>query len=171
MDEELIEKIDELDNTGSFIKDSMKAAVKHGGTRAGLRGTYTTYTRPRCVIELEQLVQEWNMRQYSAESVGAAFSAGSEWRLTPSETKWLAHALDDGLYGYEDIDRAESPDFIVLDEIGIEVKSNRNYHISRKQLKAIRDLEVGHVYLSNEKGVELLDTFDWIGMNEYSVDR
>jgi hypothetical protein len=171
MDEELIEKIDGLDGTGEYVKEALKTAVREGGTRAGLRGTQTTYTRPRCVIEIEEFIGEWNMRQYSAESVGVAFSAGSEWRLTPSETKWVAHAVDRGMYTYDEIERAESPDFIVLDDIGIEVKSERNYSISRKQLKAIRDLEIGHVYLSTERNIELLDTFDWIGMNEYIFGR
>jgi hypothetical protein len=55
--------------------------------------------------------------------------------------------------------------------VGIEVKSDENYKISRKQLKAMAELQKGYVYHVTRTRVQVLDTFDWIGMNEYTVDR
>jgi hypothetical protein len=93
----------------------------------------------------------------------------SHCKLTESEMKALAFMVDKGHFPVDSIERRQTPDFVAEDKYGIEVKSNENYSLSRKQLHSAESLSPFHIYLSTRTRVELLDVVDWIGLNEYQT--
>ena len=171
MEEEVRNIIDDDEFAAGFVKRAMETAVQEGYGLGTLKFRGEVLNVEQALKNLDKFVAGWGLRQYSAESVGVGFAAGSDWGLTESETKWVIHTIDDGEFEFDLIERAESPDFVYNNEIGIEVKADENYKISRKQLKAMAELERGYVYHVTRTRVRILDTFDWIGMNEYTVDR
>jgi len=154
-----------------FTKKSMIAALHEGMSLPSLRHGESSFSIQDSVKALGGFIEGWNLHKYSSDSVGVGYAAGSDWNLTKSETKWVIDAIDNSTFDYDDIQRVESPDFLYDSDVGIEVKSNENYSISRKQLQAIAELDTAYIYLVTRTRVERLDTFDWIGMNEYVIDR
>lgn len=171
MKEEVRAIIDNDELAAGFVKRAMETAVQQGYGLGSLKFQGGVSGVEQALKSLDKFVAGWSLNQYSAESVGVGFAAGSDWGLTQSETKWLIHAIDSPDFEYESIKRRESPDFVYDGDVGIEVKADENYKISRKQLKAMAELDRGYVYHVTRTRVRVLDTFDWIGMNEYTVDR
>jgi len=171
MEEEVRAIIDDGDFASSFVKSAMEMAVEEGYGLGSLKFQGPASNINHAMKRMDAFVAGWGLKHYSAESVGVGFAAGSDWSLTPSETKWLIHAIDGDEFDFDKIERSESPDFVYGSGVGIEVKSDENYKISRKQLKAMAELQKGYVYHVTRTRVQVLDTFDWIGMNEYTVDR
>lgn len=171
MDKTIEDKVQQSGLASSFVKDAMTVALSQGLSVPSLRHDGNSGDIEKALNGLGAFVGNWHLHGYSAESVGVGFAAGSDWSLTKSETKWLIHAIDGDKYNFDGIRRTESPDFKYEGDIGIEVKSNKNYSISRKQLHAIAEMTFAYVYLVTRTRVEVLDTFDWIGMNEYETDR
>ena len=171
MDKSLEDSVNDTELVASFVKDAMTVALSEGLSVPSLRYDSDGRSIKGALQDLDGFVEGWNLHSYSAESVGVGVAKGSEWNLTNSETKWLIDAIDGDDFDTEEIQRKESPDFVCGDTVGVEVKSNKNYKISRKQLQAIADLDKAYVYYVTRTRVKVLDTFDWIGLNEYNVDR
>lgn len=171
MDSTLVESINGTELVASFVKDSMTVAISNGLSVPSLLHGDDGKSIEDALKDLDDFVESWNLNGYNHHSVGVGYHLGSKWSLTKSETKWLIHAIDTVGYTVDEIERRESPDFVCEGAIGVEVKSDRNYKISRKQLRAMSKLRKSYVYYVTPTRVEALDTFDWIGMDEYETDR
>lgn len=171
MEQSILDAVDDAEFASDFTKDAMRSALGKKMSVESLRYDDATNSIKGTMRRLGELIEGWNLRKYSADSVGVGYAAGSDWSLTPSEAKWVIHAVDNNNYDFRGIERKESPDFLYDGSVGIEVKSRRNYSISRKQLRAIAELDRAHIYLVTRTRVEVVDTFDWIGLNEYQTDR
>lgn len=127
--------------------------------------------RPNTSIEkaakgLHMKLNAHNMRHFSTEAIIRALEMRSGAGLSNSEFKAVAGIHDKWLSDSDTIKRNESPDFVVNGKKGFEIKSNRNYIISRRQLQAVQEYSQFYVVLSNRQKFELLDSIDWIGLNE-----
>ena len=116
---------------------------------------------------LERKCRRWGFTAFDRSAVVEAFCWRSRHSLTFSETKFLAYLLSETDVRAEAVERAESPDFVVADTVGVEVKSNENYSMSLRQLHSVPEYHQWYVYLSAENECRLLDSVDWIGLNEY----
>jgi hypothetical protein len=145
----------------------VKNAVDRGAVSFAMRGVEPTKDIVDNVGNIAGELVDWNVHRYSPESIGYAIYMLSESDLTISEAKCAAYLVERDFFDSGDIERRETPDFVVDDDIGIEVKSNENYKISRKQLQSVSEYRPFHIFLSTKLDVRLLDVIDWIGLNEY----
>jgi len=171
MNETIAQSVKDRADNSDIINDTMAKAVTHavdaGALRFAARGLRPQSGVVDNIKEMQDEFGEWNILTYGHEAVGWALYMCSEHSLTMSEAKCLAYIADKGHFRIEDVERRETPDFVVQDNVGIEVKSNENYSISRKQLLSADEYRPFHIYYSSKKSVRLMDVIDWIGLNQY----
>jgi hypothetical protein len=164
----------------SDVRASVRESPHVGETTTDVVTTLLSESRPKLVLNsgrpntsiekcakgLEMKLSAHNMRDFSTESIIRALEVRSGAGLSESEFKAVAGIHDKWLSDDDTLKRTESPDFVVNGRKGFEIKSNRNYSISRRQLQAVQDYGQFYVVLSDRQNFELLDSIDWIGLNE-----
>jgi len=159
--------IDEIDCDRDGIIDGLKYAVDLGCLSYSSGMLPTGGSISDGADEFAELLQEWHFDKFSSYAIGHAVYMAVKHSLTASEMKCIGYVVDRGHFEPEDIERRQSPDFVVDGNVGVEVKSNENYSLSRRQLQAMDEYSPFHIYLCTRTRVELLDVVNWIGMNEY----
>lgn len=165
--EEIDSKVDGVPSVTRFSRRVAKQLLHRSRVRVSLKDVTLGGDTESLVRDIEENLIEWNLNLYNFNDVSWALVEGGDMGLTMSEVKCLTHLV--GNVGYEQysIKRKESPDFVIDGRLGVEVKNDDNYKLSRKQLQAASELSAFHIYKSTRIGCELHDVIDWIGMNEY----
>lgn len=164
----------------SDVRASVRESPHVGKTATDVVNTLLSESRPKLVLNsgrpntsllkcakgIEMKLNAQNMRHFSTESIIRALEMQSGAGLSNSEFKAVAGIHDKWLSDSDTLKRTESPDFVVNGRKGFEIKSNRNYSISRRQLQSVQEYDQFYVVLSDRRNFELLDSIDWIGLNE-----
>jgi len=163
----VVETVQDSDEIGEYMGAVILEALELGASVYGNRGSGDFTGIEENILSVQDTVEEWHMDKFDNRAIGYAVFMASEHSLTESEMKALAYVVDKGHFPVDSIERQETPDFVAEGKYGIEVKSNQNYSMSRKQLHSAESLSPFHVYLSTRTRVELLDVVNWVGLNEY----
>jgi hypothetical protein len=169
-DEIANELSDKIEDSGKITGDNeeiLKGLVYKGLGTLGLQSFDDTESLPDSAHRIDKFITEWRLNEYDVDSVIWGIAKGIEFNVNKSETKALCWCADEKYVDHGDLKRKSSPDYVVSNSIGIEVKRSDSYSLRRKQIHAAARLQVMYVVVSNERKCEILDTIDWIGLNEY----
>jgi len=155
------------DDLSGFEAEVLEGLVDAGSLNLDLGGYSAKVAIGDNMYMVRQIIREYGLDAYSVESVVWGMVKGEQFSVNESETKALCWLQDSDDLGFETLKRRESPDFVLDGRVGVEVKSSEDYKISRKQLKAASRLARTHIVLSNSRYCKVLDTIDWLGLNEY----
>ena len=159
-----------IEASGQIVGDNeeiIKGLVDNGLAFLGLDSFNGSEALPDTAHRINQFISEWRLNDYSIDSAVWGISKGIEFNVNESETKALCWCADEKYIDHTTLERRTSPDYVVSNSIGIEVKSDDDYSLRRAQLHAASRLQVMYVVVSNQRKCEILDTIDWIGLNEY----
>jgi hypothetical protein len=165
----VIETVQDSPDISPYMGAVILEAFELGASTYGSRGDGDFSGIEDYIVSVQATIEEWHMDKFDNRALGYAVFMASRHKLTESEMKALAFIVDTEHFPVDSIERRQTPDFVAEDKYGIEVKSNENYSLSRKQLHSAESLSPFHIYLSTRTRVELLDVVDWIGLNEYQT--
>lgn len=165
-------KVEDDDQITGDNEEIIKGLLDNGLAFLGLESYSASGRLPETAHRINEYISDWHLDLFGVDSAVWGITKGIEFNVNESETKALCWCHDEEYVDHTTLERKQSPDFVVSNAVGIEVKSDNDYSLRRAQLHAASRLQVMYVVVSNQRKCEILDTIDWIGLNEYdNIER
>jgi hypothetical protein len=157
-------KVEESQFIGDVCRRIVLEAIDLGFSFSSLDGMMNANDVGKSIEAIQNFVTSWRLNNLKDSAVAQAIADGEKHSLTKSEIKGLAYIYQET---NAQVERKSSPDFVVDDKLGFEVKASEDYSLRRSQIHAAQEYERFHVVVAKRDCVRIHDTIDYIGVNVY----